>query len=458
MIGRRTAVVGGGLAGTAAALARADRGDRVTLLESRPRLGGLAGSFSRGDRPVDSGQHVFLRCCTSYRALLDRLGVADQVVLQDRMSIPVLRPGPAGRPVRATLRRTAGPAPLALGRMLAGHRLLSPADRVRAARAGLALRQLDPADPAVDAQTFAAWLTAHGQNDRTVAALWDLIGVAALNAPATGASLALAGTVFRTALLDDPAGADIGWAEAPLGELHGTAARRALEEAGCRVRTGARVQALRAAGDGWVVTQRDGTEHEVDAVVLAAPPAVVEDLLPAGAVPLAPGWAGRLGAVPIVNVHLHYDRPVLDVPFLAAVGSPVQWVFDRTASAGVHSGQYLVISLSAAQETVRTRAAALTAQMEAALADLLPAARSARVLDGFVTREPAATVDPAPGQADRRPAAVTTRPGLVLAGAWTATGWPSTMEGAVRSGETAARVLDERAGAQQDRADAVGAA
>lgn len=439
----QTLVVGGGLAGIAAALGRADRGDAVTLLEARPRLGGLAGSATRGTLPVDTGQHVFLRCCTSYRALLERLGAGGRVHLQERLTIPVVRPGHgAGAPTRAGLRRVALPPPAHLGPALAGYRMLRPVDRLRAARGALALRSVDPADPATDRRTFADWLAEHGQGSATVAALWDLIGVAALNAPADRASLALAAMVFRTALLSDAAAADIGWAQVPLDDLHHDAAAATLVRAGVEVRTGVRARTLERTGPGFVVHDRDGGAWAVDRVVLAAPPGEAERLLPPGAVGLAPGWGARLGAVPIVNVHVRYDRPVLDVPFLAAVDSPVQWVFDRTAAAGLTSGQYLAVSLSAASGEIGRTAEELRAQFLPALADLLPAARSARVLDSFVTRVPAATFDPGPGQAARRPPTATAVPGLVLAGAWTATGWPATMEGAVRSGENAVSVLD----------------
>jgi hypothetical protein len=186
------------------------------------------------------------------------------------------------------------------------------------------------------------------------------------------------------------------------------------------------------------------------------PPAAAERLLPRGAVALPAGWAARLGGVPIVNVHVVYDRRVLDLPFLAAVGSPVQWVFDRTGPAGLGDGrQYLAVSLSAAREALRRPAADLLAEIVPALAALLPAARGARVVDGFVTREAQATVDPAPGQAALRPPAATACPGLALAGAWTATGWPSTMEGAVRSGLAAAAAVDGPAAAGERLAERV---
>jgi len=158
------------------------------------------------------------------------------------------------------------------------------------------------------------------------------------------------------------------------------------------------------------------------------------------------GWAG-LGASPIVNVHVIYDRPVMDVPFAAAVDSPVQWVFDRTRISGLDRTafagrgsrpQYLAISLSAADQYVDVPAAALREQFLPALAELFPAARDAEVIEFFVTRERRATFRQAPGSGKLRPGPGTQLPGLVLAGAWTGTGWPDTMESAVRSGLAAA--------------------
>ena len=204
---------------------------------------------------------------------------------------------------------------------------------------------------------------------------------------------------------------------------------------------------------GFVASDQDGAAWSARQVVLAVPPRRAEELVPDGAVGLAPGWGYRLGEVPIINVHVRYDRPVLDVPFLAAVDSPVQWVFDRTEAAGLSSGQYLAVSVSAAAAELGATTEQLRARFLPALADLLPAARSARVLDSFVTRVPAATFDPGPGQAARRPPAATAVPGLVLAGAWTATGWPATMEGAVRSGELAAATLDSGEAAVDPRSD-----
>ncbi|GEL21929.1 phytoene dehydrogenase [Pseudonocardia sulfidoxydans NBRC 16205] len=456
----RVGVVGGGLAGVAAALRCADAGARVTLWESRARLGGVAGSFRRGELDVDTGQHVVLRCCTSYLAFLDRLGVRDDVTLQNRLDIPVLSPG--ARPAR--LRRNGLPAPLHLGAALLRYAPLALTDRLRVLRAALALGRVDPTSAATDARSFADWLAAHGQSPRAVEALWDLVGIATLNARAADASLALAATVFQLGLLTDAAAGDVGWARVPLGRLHDDAARAALTAAGVEVRTSAKVRSLTAGPDGWrvAVTPRHDThtrthtqagpggsgsageeEFVVDRIVSAVPPTVATRLLPEGAVDLPAGWAERLGSSPIVDVHVVYDRTVLHHDFAAAVDSPVQWVFDRTASSGtsdVHppGAQYVAVSMSAADDLVGMSLAALRELMLPALAAVLPGAASARVLDFFVTREPHATFRAAPGQAASRPGPVTGLPGLTLAGAWTATGWPATMEGAVRSGEAAA--------------------
>jgi len=435
----RTAVVGGGLAGTAAALRLADAGVAVTLLESRSRLGGVAGSFRRGELAVDTGQHVFLRCCTAYRGFVERLGATGSVTLQERLDIPVL--SPTAPPAR--LRRTGLPAPLHLAGALLRYRHLPLRARLGLARAAIALGRVDRA--AADDRSFGDWLAAHGQGDRAVDVLWDVVGIATLNARAGDASLALAATVFQLGLLADAAAGDIGWATVPLGDLHDTAARRALGAAGVEVRRSAKVRALVQEGTGWRVSLGTEAEEElvVDRIVSAVPPGAAARLVPPGAVPQD---VGALGSTPIVNVHVVYDRAVLAGPFAAGVDSPVQWVFDRTPQSGAAAvygphAQYLAVSLSAADDLVGLPARELQDRFLPALAALLPAARDAAVLDCFVTREPHATFRGAPGQAALRPGPRTALPGLYLAGAWTDTGWPATMEGAVRSGEAAARAL-----------------
>jgi uncharacterized protein with NAD-binding domain and iron-sulfur cluster len=561
----RVAVIGGGLAGITAAIALAEAGAAVTLLEARPRLGGATCSFARDGLVVDTGQHIYLGCCTAYRGLLDTLGMTAHAPIQDRFDVTVLAPGrgSAGSggttPRRGRLRRTALPGPLHMLPALGRYPFLSLSERASVARPALAMRRVDPAAPGVDEQRFGDWLAARGQSDRARRALWDLFTVSALNIAGDDASLSLAATVVKTGLLGQKNAADVGVPALPLGELHGDAAATLLAKLGAQVLLNAKVAAIDVAPSAPAPapsTPRpaapdlahpaapadpaasadpadpaasadpaapsysrfrvrlarpvdaadladptassdaaDATEIPVDAVVLAVPHEAAARLIPPGALPEATvaGWDG-LGASPIVNVHVIYDRPVLDLPFAAAIDSPVQWIFDRTsisgldrlstpassasqslqpnetgvsprssvvnpgfhyaadgaadsanAADGAHGAgdaaqrpQYLAISLSAADEYVDVPAAALREQMVPALAELLPAAREAQVIEFFVTRERRATFRQAPGTARLRPRAGTRMPGLVLAGAWTDTGWPDTMESAVRSGLAAA--------------------
>ncbi|MEU6018500.1 hydroxysqualene dehydroxylase HpnE [Streptomyces sp. NPDC047515] len=436
----RAVVIGGGLAGITAALRLADAGLDVTLLEGRPRLGGLAFSFRRGELTVDNGQHVYLRCCTAYRWFLDRVDGTRLAPLQNRLDVPVLDVGRPSGPRLGRLRRNALPVPFHLAAGLAGYPHLSLAERAGVGRAALALGRLDPDDPALDAVDFGSWLARHGQSPRTIEALWDLVGVATLNATAPNSSLALAAKVFKTGLLSEPGAADIGWASVPLGEVHDTLSRKALDSAGVRTELRTKASSLTRSEDGCWIVDTGGERIEADAVVLAVPQRETHGLLPEGALD-EPERLLDIGTSPILNVHVVYDRKVLRRPFFAALGSPVQWVFDRTDASGLTGpGQYLAVSQSAADEEIDLPVAELRERYLPELERLLPAARTAGIRDFFVTRERTATFAPAPGVGRLRPGARTRVPGLSLAGAWTATGWPATMEGAVRSGFSAADV------------------
>jgi squalene-associated FAD-dependent desaturase len=415
------AVVGGGLAGMTTAIRLTDAGCAVSLLESKPKLGGLTHSVRRGALDVDNGQHVFMRCCTAYRALLDRLGVTGDTFLQSRLDVPVR----SVDGISARLARNGWRPPLHLGPALLRYSVLAPADRMRAVRGALAMRGVDRHDPRTDDTLFADWLVRHGQNAATIEALWDLVGVATTNAAATDVSLAIAAMVFQVGLLTDADAADIGWSRVPLQHLHGDAAQGVLRAGGADVRLRTKVDRLEQTKTGWLVVA-DDVGLDVDAVVIATDPVHAERLMPAGAA--APvGWSRALGSSPIVNVHLVFDRQVMTEPFLAGVGTDVQWVFDRTLQSGLRSGQYVALSLSAADKLLSLPVAGLRARFVPEVAKLLPAARSAELVDFFVTREPHATFRPAPGSARLRPAAVTQAPGLYRAGAYTATGWPATM-------------------------------
>jgi squalene-associated FAD-dependent desaturase len=427
------AVVGGGLAGITAALDLARGGAKVTLLESRPRLGGAAYSVQRNGLQVDNGQHVFLRCCTAYRDLLARLGALDAVTLQPRLAIPVLAPG---RPP-VWLRRSGLPAPLHLAEALARYRFLGIGERIAAARAMSALRRVDPDDPAADARGFGDWLREHGQSPAAIDRLWGLIVRPTLNLAPEDASLAQVAQVFQIGLLRETSAGDIGWARVPLSEIHDVAARRALARAGVDVRLRWRAKAIVPDPDGGFRIEASGmpTVHAAVTIV-AVPHDRAAALLPGSAD--TGGRLARLESSPIVNLHIVYDRRVLELPFAAGVNTPVQWIFDRTASAGAAPSQYLAVSLSAADAESTMTIEALRGRFVSALTELLPGARDARVEQFFVTREHAATFRAAPGARALRPGPRTRWPGVLLAGSWTDTGWPATMEGAVRSGRVAA--------------------
>jgi monoamine oxidase len=280
MTARHVVVVGGGLAGITAAIGLREAGHEVTLLEARPRLGGAASSFARGDLTIDNGQHVFLRCCSSYQELLAKLEVTDLVTVQERFDVTVL-----SSRGRARLRRTALPGPLHMGRALTGYWLLPLAERLKVARAALALRFVDTADPATDAIALGDWLAARGQSERARRLLWDLFIVSAMNIDGDAASLSLAATVIQMALLGARDAADIGIAAVPLGDLHGKATAALLSRLGAEVRLGARASGIEPLqGGGFRVSlsydrsgagQDDGGDADAalaaDGVVLAVP-------------------------------------------------------------------------------------------------------------------------------------------------------------------------------------------
>ena len=451
------AVVGGGLAGIAAAVALQESGIDVELYEARPRLGGATHSFQRAgtdggpDLTVDNGQHVMLRAFTAYRGLLDRLGTGHGIDIQDRFDLRILTPD--ARPdsrlrrtvfTRALPRSIALPGPLHLLPALAKYSLLSPAERLHAARASLAMRKVNPADPHVDDMSLGYWLDQHRQSDRSRRYLWELFVTAALNCGVDDASLGLSAMVIQKALLGQADAADIGVPRIPLGELHGRAAEKKLRGVHLKTKVEQVVSGSRLFVDGFPV--------DADAVIVAVPHPAAAALVPEAACPDRERWAG-LASSPIVDVHVLYDRPVMDTSFAAVVDSPVQWVFDRTSAAGLGPTRHQYVSsvVSAAGQWIDATVAQIREAFLPALAEALPQARKAEICEFFVTRERHATFRQAPGSAALRPSAATGVPGLFLAGAWTATGWPDTMEGAVRSGLTAARLCRHHLQGGHDR-------
>ena len=414
----RVAVAGAGLAGLAAGLALTRGGADVQLFERSRLLGGKVTSFAVDGIEVDNGQHVFLDCCTEFTDFVADAGMAGDLWLQRRFSVCVLgRDGAQSRLTAVPL-----PAPLHLMFGFAAYRHLTLSNKWRVARALLAARSRGAARG-----DMAAWLAAHGQNQATRVAFWDPFLVPALNAPLEDVSADDGLFVIRTAFLAGRDAARVGYLTTPLARLADAAAAR-LE--GVHLRTP--ITGIELRGDRVVALIADGgARYECDACVLAVPPRRLSAIV---GQPERYGVEGLDGFTtqPIVDVHLWYDRDVFTFDFAALLDSPVQWVFRKAHG-------YVCCSLSSADQSVERPEHELVALCDAELRRALPALAHATLRRGAATRDPEATFVARPGL--RRPGNATTIDNLVIAGAWTDTGWPATMESAVRSGRSAAARL-----------------
>ena len=413
----KAVVVGGGLAGLAAALELTADGHELTLLEARPTLGGAVQTLPEREGgpspPPDNGQHIALGCFTAYLDFLEQIGEAG-ALRRLRLALPVIA-------------EDGSVAEIGTGALkLLRYRHLSFKDRLAVARAARRLGALDPEEH--DGETFASLLRRLGQSQSAIDRFWDVFIRPALNLRSEEVSAALAVFTVQTALLGERDASDLLLPTAPLGEVHGEAAGRTLARRGATLRTNARVLSLE--DDAAVLV--DGERIEGDVFVLALPPAESSRLLgePAPA----------LEDSPIVSVHLLFDRPILRYPLAALLGSDAHWGFDRGRLTGhpPERGQYLTVVSSGAPELLELRGRTLVDRIASELTGRLGAAE---LLWSRVSREPAATFAARPGTAALRLGPNTARPNVVRAGAWTATGWPATMEGAIRSGRTAVRAL-----------------
>jgi squalene-associated FAD-dependent desaturase len=413
----RVVVVGGGLAGLAAALDCVDGGAEVTLAEARPTLGGAVQTLPdrEGDPspPPDNGQHIALGCFTEYLRFLERVGQSSSV-RRLRLALPVIGEN------REVATVAAGP----LG--LIRYRHLPLAERLRVALVAQRLGRLDPASH--DAETFGALLRRLGSSERAIDRFWDVFIRPALNLPADEASASLGLFTVQTALLADRAASDLVLPVAPLGEMHGAAAGRALADSGASVLLQTRVVGL----ERDAALTASGERVAAEGFVLAVPPAEAAALLEEDAPPLEDS--------PIVSVHLLFDRKLLQPPLAALLGSPAHWLFDRGRITGhqPERGQYLTVVSSGVPDLVAIRGRELVELMRAAIVERLG---PAELLWSRVSREPQATFAGRPGSREARLGVETSRDNVVRAGAWTQTGWPATMEGAIRSGRAAARTL-----------------
>ena len=413
----KTVVVGGGLAGLSAALQLLDCEHDVTLLEARPTLGGAVQTLPERegdpDPPPDNGQHIALGCCDAYLDFLERIGQGSSAERR-RLALPVIAEDGSVAFI--------GAGALALLR----YRHVPLRDRLTIARVARRLGSLVPEDH--DGEGFATLLRRLGQSEAAIGRFWDVFMRPALNLPSEQVSAGLALFTVQTALLADRRAGDLVLPRRPLGEMHGEAAGRVLAERGALVRTNARVVEL----EHDAALLADGERVHADAFVLAVPSAESARLLgePAPA----------LEDSPIVSVHLLFDRRLLQHDLAALLGSPAHWVFDRGRLTGhePERGQYLTVVSSGAPELLEVRGKAL---VELIAGEVTSRLGQAELLWSRISREPAATFAARPGTAKLRPGFATSRPNVARAGAWTDTGWPATMESAVRSGHEAACVF-----------------
>jgi squalene-associated FAD-dependent desaturase len=395
----KVAVVGGGLAGLAAALDLVDAGQEVTLLEARPTLGGAVQTLPEreGDPepPPDNGQHIALGCFTEYLRFLDRIGEGGSYI-RTRLGLPVV--GEDGR--FATI------APSLPALLRYAH--LPRRDRLRIPLVTARCRNARPEA----GETFGAVLRRLGASEAAIDRFWDVFIRPALNLPADEVDASAGLFTVRTALLGLRANSDLVLPAKPLGWMHGDAAGRAL---GDRVQLERRVETL--------------DELDADAIVLAVPPRESARLLG------EPEPA--LEDSPIVSVHLWFAEPILDVPLAALLGTDAHWVFDRGRLLG-HApraaGQYLTVVSSGVPELLEVRGRQLVERIAGQVTERLG---ETELLWSRVSREPYATVALRPGV--DRPGVETLRPNVARAGTWTDTGWPATMESAIRSGRAAAQ-------------------
>ncbi len=439
---RRVVVAGGGLAGIAAALRLVEFGVEVTLLETRRKLGGRATSFTdpRTGEVLDNCQHVMLGCCTNYEDLLARLGAAHLIRWHTEQYWLEAVPDASTRERCSVLRPGLLPAPLHYALSLARATLLSQRQQRTLARACLAILRADRRDH--DDRTFADFLADLDQPPDLIARFWSPIVVSACNADVARVSAAAALHVFQDGFLANPRAGIMGVPAVPLIRLYDRA-YNALERAGGRVLLGESVERIEPRR----VITASGREFPADRVICALPFERVAKALDPALAAADPRIAplARFTHSPILGVHITFDRPVLPHPHAVLVQRPTQWLFRRHDDAETAAGvQTLHAVISAADDWIDLPEPDIAAKVLADIHACVPAARAARVLAVRAVKEKRATFAPVPGLARLRPAAAPpahlTDDAPILAGDYTDTGWPATMEGATRSGYTAAAV------------------
>ncbi len=435
---KKVIVLGAGYAGLACAAELVLRGHEVTLLESRALLGGRAHSFvePKTGLTLDNGQHILMGCYHETLALLRQLGVTDRLQTPPRLHVPYW--SERGRHALTAL----APAPLHLASALLHFGELSVGDKFAAIKLALRLRAGQNPDPH---ETVGGWLRRWKQTPNIIRALWEPLCLAALNDPVDTGSAALFATVIRRSFLGSAADSTIYLSKVGLSELFAPEIGELLEMCGGRIATQSPVKALGFEGSTLgEIELGDGTILRPEAVVSALPWHVLRSLLPAES-KLAQACRA-LGDAPIVSLHLWMDRPVLDEPFVGFLDSPVHWVFNRDDIQGAtprQEGHVVTVVISGARSVLDLSPAELEELTLRELRRFLPIAREAHILHRMIYKARSATFAATPEAEALRPGAVTEWSNLFLAGDWTDTGLPSTIEGSIVSGRRAAVAVDE---------------
>lgn len=429
-------VVGGGVAGLAAAVALAGTGAKVTLLERRPYIGGRAYSYEHPaiEETIDS-QHVVVGCCTNVVDLCQQAGMADAIRWYDELTF--LEPN--GR--RSLLRMGSLPAPAHRAVSFLRAPMLNLRDKAGIA-AGLArfLRGY----PADDSESFAAWLKRTGQTDRAIRHFWEPIIVGTLNDTFERCSLKYAGKVFHESFLRSAEAGRLGIPAAPLSEFFTPVAELAQRK-GVAVKIKAGVDRIEQTPDNRWLVQAGGESYTASSIVLATDFKQTQNLLASleqstGQDALLSGGFEKFVASPITTIHLWYDRDVTELDHAVLLDTRIQWMFakSRIRRWPAERGSYLELVISASWPELKMSREQILASALQEVELFFPQVGQAKLLKSGVLKEARATFSVTPGLDAFRPNQSTRWPGLYLAGDWTATEWPSTMEGAVRSGRMAA--------------------
>ncbi len=437
---KQVAVVGGGLAGLAAGCALAGSGFQVTLFERRPYLGGRASSYQHPGtgEVVDNCQHVLLGCCTNLVQFYERIGVQDKIRWFDRLTF--LEPG--GR--ASVIGPSSLPAPLHTAPSFLRTACLNISDKLAIAAAMMALA---PATPRDDDQTFLRWLRQHGQTGRAIDRFWKTILVSALNEDLDQVSVPYAAQVVRESFLKSAAAGSMGVPTVPLTDLYSVAGDYITARGG-QLRLRNSVESFVSGTDG-VQLQVGGQAEKFDYAVFAVPFDVLSRILPEDrtAETLRKTLA-QFSTSPITGIHLWFDRQITDLEHAVLLDRTIQWMFHKSMllKQPMGNGSYVELVVSSSHHLVDKSKPEIIDLALAELREFFPGARDANLVKSTVIKEVHATYSPRPGIDQYRPMPQTAWPRVFLAGDWIATGWPATMEGAVRSGYLAAEALSQAAG------------